>query len=55
MNAELERLSRENDDLRRNTAMSADQQKRIVEYENKIAVLSQEIERLNEVVLKKTS
>lgn len=36
------------------TAESGDLQKRLIEYENKVALLSQEIERLTDVANKKT-
>jgi len=43
-------MFQENEDLRRRLVDSGDSNRRIAEYENKIALLSQEIERLNSVV-----
>jgi uncharacterized small protein (DUF1192 family) len=41
---------RENEDLRRRLQDSAELNRRLTEYENRIAMMSHEIERLNEVL-----
>lgn len=52
---ELNDFRMSSDDMQRKLVQLSDANKKISEYENKIAIFSQEIERLNSVVEKKNS
>lgn len=52
---ELNDFRMSSDDMQRKLVQLGDANKKISEYENKIAIFSQEIERLNSVVEKKNS
>lgn len=50
LNNEFKIVCNENEELKTQLKVFGEAQRKIVEYENKIALLSQEIERLNTVV-----
>lgn len=50
LNNEFKIVCNENEELKTQLKIFGEAQRKIVEYENKIALLSQEIERLNTVV-----